>query len=89
MTKVEDLTLISTPGREASIEYEPCCQNKGISLLFRATDPDCTLSLDYLYRMYSVLVILPRLYFVLIELGLSSRAHPPYNLSFVSISPLP
>ncbi len=39
-----------TPGREASTEYEPCWSGKGFS-------SHQTLSLVYLYRMYSVLVI--------------------------------
>ncbi len=33
-------------------------------------------------RMYSVLVILPRLYCILVEKELLSMANPPFNLSF-------
>ncbi len=72
--RLEELSLcifISLiPEREASTEYIPCEPGK----IFRCTVQDCTLSLVYFYKMYSVLVILPRLTFTQLETGLRSRA---------------
>ncbi len=45
------------PEIEASREYKPCDPSK----IFRRAVQDCTLSLFYFYKTYSLLVILPRL----------------------------
>jgi hypothetical protein len=69
------------PGREASTEYKPYWTGK----IFRRTVQDFTLSLVSLYRMYSVLVIRPRLNCIRVETGLRSSPPPPISYPFVLI----
>ncbi len=68
------------PGREASTEYEPCWPGKVFS--HRHTGLYCTLSLVYLYRMYSMMVILPMHNCSQVQTGYVS-APPPYKLSYI------